>query len=220
MRRLARFIRNLLLLLVLLAIGAAGAVYFGAYDVAADREHWKATRWLMETVRERSVARQARAIRVRLPEPMDEDTLHEAVIAFEDMCAGCHAPPGQDPGALARGLNPPAPDLTDAARELTAAELFWVTRHGIRMSGMPAWGETHADAELWPIIGLIRQFPVMTGGDYEELLDAALATGIVHEHNHEDDNEHGHDDSEQHDHEHGESAQADPENDDHDEHEH
>jgi hypothetical protein len=194
---------KLLIALFLLAIAAGVAViYTGVGTVGADDDHSPLTHRLLETVRERSVARAARSVEVRLPR-LDEAALLSAVAGFDDMCAGCHAPPGHSPTALARGLNPPATDLTIAAGERTAAELFWVTRHGIRMTGMPAWGVTHSDDELWPLVALILRFPELGEGEYAGLLATAQAAGVGHGHDHGDepapDQHHDHD----HDHDHG-----------------
>jgi len=183
-------VKVLIAALLLAMAGGVVVIYTGAYPVGADEEHWPLTHQLLETARERSVMRAARKVDVRLPR-LDEDALLSAVAGFEDMCAGCHAPPGLSPTALARGLNPPAPYLAIAARERTAAELYWVTRHGIRMTGMPAWGVTHSDDELWPLIALILRFPELGEGEYEGLLATARAAGVGHDH------DHGHDDHDQ-----------------------
>lgn len=187
--------------LLLLAFAAAAVyVYSGVQPVAADDENSPLAQWLLQTVRERSVARHARGIEPGMPVQMDEPTLHTALIGFEDMCAGCHAPPGRERSALARGLNPPATDLVHAARQRAPEELFWVTRHGIRMTGMPAWGKTHSDAELWPLVALITRFPDMGPGEYAQLLDDARAAGVTHEHG--DDSDHDSDGTEQREHHH------------------
>jgi hypothetical protein len=184
---------KVLIAAILLAMaGGVALIYTGVCPVGADEEHWPLTHRLLGTARERSVMRAARTVEVRLPR-LDEDALLSAVAGFEDMCAGCHAPPGRFPTALARGLNPPAPDLAIAARERTAAELYWVTRHGIRMTGMPAWGLTHSEDELWPLVALILRFPELGEGEYERLLAAAQMAGIGHDHGHDDhDHDHGH----------------------------
>lgn len=185
--------------LLLAMVGGVAVIYTGAYPVGADEEHWPLTHRLLETARESSVMRAARTVDVRLPR-LDEDALLSAVAGFEDMCAGCHAPPGRSPTALARGLNPPAPDLAIAARERTEAELYWVIRHGIRMTGMPAWSVTHSDDELWPLVALILRFPELGEGQYERLLATAQAASVGHDHDHGDkpaadedrDHDHGH----------------------------
>lgn len=175
--------------LLLAMAGGIAVIYTGAYPVGADEKHWSWTHRLLETARERSVMRAARSVEVRLPQ-LDDDAMLSAVAGFEDMCAACHAPPGRSPTALARGLNPPAPDLRVAAQKRSESELYWVTRNGIRMTGMPAWGATHSDDELWPLVALILRFPNLGEGEYERLLASARAAGVGHDHDHD----HGHDD--------------------------
>lgn len=183
-------IKVLLAAVLLVIAGGIAVIHTGAYPVGADEAHWRLTHRLLETARERSVMRAARTVDARL-EQLDENALLAAVAGFEDMCAGCHAPPGRAPTALARGLNPPAPDLAISARERTAAELYWVTRHGVRMTGMPAWGVTHSDDELWPLVALIQRLPELGKLEYERLLAAARAAGVGHDHDHGHD-DHGH----------------------------
>ena len=177
----------------------------GRMNVSAEGTHWPITDRLLETVRVNSVARRASDFSPDLPDLVDTDLLYEAVVGFEDMCAACHTPPGGSPTALARGLNPPAIDLTEAARKRSPAELFWVTKHGIRMTGMPAWGPTHSEEELTPVVALITRFPDFADHDYENLLAAAREAGVEHHHHHHDD-EHEHDhpdhDHDHHNHEH------------------
>jgi len=212
---------SLIVLLVLLGLFIAGCLAFwalvlsGRHDVSADGDHWALTERVLIAARENAVARQARAIDARLPSLDVETARFEAVIGFEDMCAACHAPPERGPSALARGLNPPAPDLARAALERSPEELFWVTRHGIRMTGMPAWGVTHSDAELWSIVALVLEFPDLGGEGYERLLAAAKAAGMEHEHDHDHDhgNGHGNDYGREQNHEHNPDHERDHEHD-------
>ena len=79
---------------------------------------------------------------------------------------------------MGQGLNPPAPDLAEAAMEMTPAELFWVTKNGIKMTGMPAWGKTREDDELWPVIAFLTRLPELDSEAYQALLTAADGTGF------------------------------------------
>lgn len=196
MSRWIRAFKWLTGLLLLAAVALGTWVVAGGPDVAADRDHDRLTHWLLETVRERSVSRRAAELRMPSLEPLTDAKLLTAVASYEDMCAGCHAPPGGEASALARGLNPPAPDLARVAQRRSTEELFWVTRHGIRMTGMPAWGPTHSDAELLPLVALMQQFPGFEDHEYGELLAQARAVGIEHSHDHGDQ----HDQHGQHDH--------------------
>lgn len=190
---------TLLILFVILCIAFWALVLAGRVDVGADGNHWPVTDQLLTTVRENSVSRRARGIEAKLPEFTEEVALFEAVIGFEDMCAKCHTPPGGSPTALARGLNPQATDLTWAGANRSPAELFWVTRNGIRMTGMPAWGPTHSDDELWALVALMTRFPDFSDDDYGNMLVAAREAGVEHTHDHD------HNDNDRHDHEHDDS---------------
>lgn len=226
---------TLLILFVIACLAYWTIALSGRMDVSADGTHWPITDRVLKTVRVNSVARHAGDISPDLPDLADTDLLHEAVVGFEDMCAACHTPPGGSPTAMAQGLNPPATDLAEAARERSPAELFWVTKHGIRMTGMPAWGPTHADEELTPVVALITRFPDFAEDDYDNLLTAAREAGVEHHHHHHDDehghehdqdhgHEHHHDDDEEHehhhDHDHDHAHDEEEDNDEHDHHDH
>lgn len=184
MRTLVTIIASIVILLLVAA--AAGALYVrsAAFDIAATAEHGPVTERLFRTVRRHAVARGARDIEERLPESLDGDALAGAALAYDDMCAACHAPPGRDPTVLARGLNPTPPDLAELVERRTPEQLFWVAKNGIRMTGMPAWGVTHSDADLWQVIAFVRMFPEMSGAEYERLLATARDAGGEHQHRH------------------------------------
>jgi hypothetical protein len=198
-------IKNLLALIGLIALVLAAIgivwVYTGRVDVAADGADYALVDRLLITTRERAVGRSAQTVAVDLPE-LTDDLLLETVAGFEDMCAACHTPPGASPSALSQGLNPPAPDLTESAARLSPEAIFWTTKHGIRMTGMPAWGLTHGDDELWSQVALIARFPEFGEGEYAGLLETARAAGVEHVHDHHDhdheedalDDDHLHDD--------------------------
>jgi mono/diheme cytochrome c family protein len=93
---------------------------------------------------------------------------------FADHCAVCHGAPGVPKGDIAHGLYPQPPDLALTSERYTEAELFWIVKHGIKMTGMPAWGD-HTDGELWATVALIEKLPGMTEQDYAKLIVASQA---------------------------------------------
>ncbi len=139
--------------LVIGLLAAIGFAYTGLYDVAASSPHGGFLNWLLSTTSHASVERRARDIEV--PKLEESALILAGANDFKGMCAGCHGAPGKDPEAMGQGLNPPAPDLAEAAAEMTAAELFWLTKNGIIMSGMPAWGASHDDDALWPVVAFL-----------------------------------------------------------------
>lgn len=81
----------------------------------------------------------------------------------------CHAAPGRSVPPMAKGLNPEAPTLVEEAEEMSAAELFWVTRNGIRFTGMPAWTASLNDAQIWDVVAFMKTLPEMKSADYDAL---------------------------------------------------
>lgn len=165
----------LLVLLVIAGIGAAGFAFSGLYNIGADSQHGKVVGWLLATTSRASIERSA--ARVKVPDLNDERMKLAGANDFKAMCAGCHGAPGQKPEAIGQGLNPPPPDLAESAAHMTVAELFWVTKHGIRMTGMPAWGETHDDDALWPVVAFMTGLPELGAKEYQALLAKAAGTG-------------------------------------------
>jgi hypothetical protein len=96
----------LLLAALLLVVGAAALIYSGVYDVSASTPHGGFSHWLLETAMRSSVERQADGIEV--PRLDDPSLVLAGVNDFEEMCVPCHGAPGKEPGAVGKGLNPPA----------------------------------------------------------------------------------------------------------------
>jgi len=159
-----RVVGTVLVVLVLLVGAGLAIVLTGSYDVRATASHTWFVGWALETTRERAVAEAAAGVDV--PDLDDPEMVEAGFRAYRDMCAGCHTPPGGDDSPVARGMNPAPPEMAHAAEELSDAELFWVTKHGLRMTGMPAWGVTHDDQSLWEIVAFVRRLPGMSPSDY------------------------------------------------------
>ncbi len=170
---------KLLKILAVAAIIALAAVlgfaYSGLYDVSATTPHSGAVSWLLATTSHASVERRSKGIDV--PDLDDSALALAGVNDFDSMCVSCHGAPGKEPGAIGKGLNPAAPDLAESAMEMQPAELFWVTKNGIKMTGMPAWGKTHSDDDLWPLVALITQLPKLDADAYQALLASGAGSG-------------------------------------------
>ena len=146
-------------------------VYFGAYDVAADVPHTRLVYWWMSMGRERSVAVRARDIRV----PLDLGNASRIAAGaglYNEMCSGCHLAPGMERTEISQGLYPPAPELSHGT-DLTPAEEFWTIKHGIKMTGMAAWGRTHNDTLIWDMVAFLRKLPDLSPEQYRELVKSA-----------------------------------------------
>jgi mono/diheme cytochrome c family protein len=93
----------------------------------------------------------------------EPERLRAGLKRYGRLCVSCHGAPGVDPSPIGDGLNPPAPDLTLArVQERSDGELFWLIQNGIRMTGMPAFGPTHREEQIWEIVAFLRHLPEIT----------------------------------------------------------
>ncbi|MBX3703104.1 MAG: cytochrome c [Steroidobacteraceae bacterium] len=154
----------------LVVIAGAAFVVLGGYNVAADEPHWKLTSSLMQTVRERSIA--ARSADIVVPPLDDEAQIRTGAGNYDAMCAGCHLRPGENDSELRAGLYPRPPDLA-RHRVHDPAAAFWVIKHGIKMSGMPAWGGHMEDEYIWGLVAFMKRLPDMSEASYRDLVEAS-----------------------------------------------
>ncbi|MGI9024314.1 MAG: c-type cytochrome [Burkholderiaceae bacterium] len=152
--------------LVALAIAAAIYIWSGYYNVAADDPHTRMTSSLLETVRDRSI--EARSADISVPKLDAPEMIAKGAALYSEMCVGCHLAPGVEQSELREGLNPQPPDLAKHGVD-DPREAFWIMKHGIKMTAMPAWGVSHDDATLWNIVAFLRVMPTMSAAQYERL---------------------------------------------------
>lgn len=167
-----RSIRILIALIVLLAAAAAGFVYSGIFDVAAAvaEPAWRAQ--LFEIVKDRSIDRRVGALPA--PPPLgDPQLIRTGLIHFSEMCVVCHGAPGVPKSEIGMGLNPDPPDLAHEGAEQAPARLFWVLKNGIKMTGMPAFGMTHTDEQIWSMVAFLKQLPKLTPQQYSAMAQEA-----------------------------------------------
>lgn len=166
------------LFILLILVGGVGFIYSGVYPMGADVPHNKFTYWILETLRERSIANASKDIVV--PANLnDSERLLQGGVDYNDMCVSCHLKPGKTTSDFSIGLYPKPPNLSvskddhDHSHESdeteSAARQFWIIKHGIKASGMPAWGPTHDDDRIWSMVAFIQRLPDLDSGQYQIL---------------------------------------------------
>jgi len=156
-----------LISIALLLLAASVFALAGGYNVAATDAHNAFTHWFLTTTTRRSVA--IRAASVNAPAQFTSQQVTDGFSEFDEMCVTCHGAPGRERGEVGKGLNPRPPNLAKAAKEWTAAELFWIVKHGIKMTGMPAFGPTHSDERLWTLVAFLKELPQLSAEKYAEM---------------------------------------------------
>lgn len=102
-----------------------------------------------------------------MPNLADKDLVALGAEHYSAMCSGCHLAPGINDTEIRAGLYPLPPNLATSKRP--PAEQFWIIKHGIKMSGMPAWGKTHDDEAIWGLVAFLRQLPDLNVTEYATL---------------------------------------------------
>ena len=213
--------RKVLLALVILGlvivVGATVFVYAGIYNVGADDPHTRPMFALMQTVRSRSI--HARSKDISVPKLDDEQLILKGAGQYAAMCTGCHLKPGMTESEIRSGLYPQPPNLSQ--RRVDPQDAFWVIKHGLKMSAMPAWGLTHDDDTIWSMVAFLQKLPDLTPAQYQDIvakappdedMDMGQEGGHHHHHHGSEAADEDHSDtasqSDEHDHEHAAAAEA------------
>jgi mono/diheme cytochrome c family protein len=159
----------LALSLIILVGLAAGVFFFGGFfNVAADHPDPGVVNWALADVRQASIARHAND---QPSEPLNDPLIQRsgARAYLQRGCVNCHGGPGLAPAAFSEGLNP-APNLKKVVRSLSSQQLFWVIKHGIKMTGMPSFGAEKPpvpDHEIWSIAAFLKTLPNVSGQEFK-----------------------------------------------------
>jgi mono/diheme cytochrome c family protein len=187
-----RFLAGVVVGVLLVVGGVAAYLSTGSFDASARQEPGLLEKLTAGYAVEKSVAK--RAPDSKNPLSINAEVLNSGMSHYRANCVICHGAPGVKPGELAAGLNPPAPDLADShlQEEWTDGDLFWIVSNGIRMTGMPAFGPTHNDQEVWKIVAFVRRLPQLSGEERQYLQQHSAAE----EHHHHGGEERSHESGE------------------------
>ena len=156
-----------------LIVALASAAYFfgGFYNVAASEHDPDILVSALRNVRNDSISRHATDTPPANLKLDDPETVKAGARAFAARgCPFCHGAPGVDYAKLTEGMNPGPPDLKteDEVKALKAAEVFWIVKNGIRMTGMPAAsGGGVPDPEIWQIAAFVKKLPEISDDDFK-----------------------------------------------------
>jgi len=146
----------------------AAFVWSGVYNIAASSPHTQWVYSMLEYTMRQSV--RLRASRIESPPLSTPALLERGALCYQDHCQICHGGPGVAQEDIALGMQPLPGPLIDAPSRWKARELYWITRNGITMSGMPAWRFRLADADLWALAGFIGQLPQLSPNEYRAVM--------------------------------------------------
>jgi mono/diheme cytochrome c family protein len=151
---------------IIVAAAVAGFFLGGYYNVAGTAPDLGIVHWALIQVRTASIDRHAVD---QPPAGLDDAAkIQEGARSFAAIgCVNCHGAPGVKWARFSEGLHPDPPDLKELANDRTVAQLFWVIKNGINMTGMPSFVLAGAkDEELWSIAAFVKQLPGISEAEY------------------------------------------------------
>ena len=162
-----RFLAFIGVLAILGAI-AGGFFFFGGYySVAGTEPDLAPVKWALVHVRAASIERHATdRPSIKLDDP---DVVKAGARAFAELgCANCHGAPGVKWAKFSEGLHPDPPDLAEVGKDVEPAQIFWVIKNGINMTGMPSFGPLGADdKKIWQVTAFVRKLSIVSADDYK-----------------------------------------------------
>jgi cytochrome c553 len=143
----------------------------GIVPLKASSGHWAITQWVLRFGMKRSIATHSLAIKV--PDNLsDRSLVLKGAGYYEIGCRSCHGSPGLTPPRIAARMLPLPPALGPRIRESNPKKLFYVVKHGMKFTGMPAWPSTQRDDEVWAMVAFLLQYPALDAAAYRRLIGA------------------------------------------------
>ena len=156
--------RSLVRLFLIPAAGALAAgivLEAGLVDFSASKPAGRLEERIATFALDRSIKRHAP--KAANPFAGSPEAAAAGLFLFKTHCVSCHGAPGVDPTEAGASLNPPAPGLTlPRVQARPDGELKWIVSNGIRMTGMPAFGASRSEEEIWQLVAALRRLPRLT----------------------------------------------------------
>lgn len=163
---------------VLAAVGAViialVVIVSGVIPIQASSGHWRATAWLLDLIKRRSVTTYSLTI---VPPRLDQPSwIVKGAAHFETGCRPCHGSPLSPRPPLVMRMTPHPPELPDRIRRWQTRHLFQIVKHGIKFTAMPAWAAPQRADEIWAIVAFLQKLPSLNQASYRDLAFGATST--------------------------------------------
>ena len=166
-KRMSR-LRTLVAFLILLAGGGFLVAASGIVPITASSGHWAITYWFLNFGMRRSVA--THSLGIKVPELADPSLVLRGAGYYETGCRFCHGSPRLHHRPIPQHMTPHPPYLPPSLPTWESEELFYIVKHGIKFTGMPAWPAQQRDDEVWAMVAFLRVLPKLNAAEYEKLV--------------------------------------------------
>jgi cytochrome c553 len=161
------------IMLAIMPLLALLVAWLGVFNIAASAGHPALLHWFLDLGKTRSIEWHSRAI-TPPPDLLDINRVRLGAAHFEGGCAECHGAPGRAINPVYEHMLPMPPDLAMRVPIWETRELHWIVRHGLQLTGMPAWsGDEHED-ELWSMVAFLLALPELDADAYQALAGGNL----------------------------------------------
>ena len=167
-----RWLLQIATLGLLAGVGGFLLAASGIMPITASAGHWPITAWFLNFSMERSVS--THTIGIKAPPLDDADLVLKGAGHYEIACFPCHGSPVMQQPRIARAMTPHPPYLPPAMREWEPEELFYIVKHGVKFTGMPAWPTQKRDDEVWAMVAFLQKLPELDPQEYRQLVSGGV----------------------------------------------
>lgn len=152
---------------IVVALGAWLLAWSGLVPVAASSGHTRLTYLFLDFAKRNAVELQSGGVTVP---PLDDPALLvKGAGHYATGCAPCHGAPGHRRATVSQQMTPEPPLYAERFSRWDAGEMFWIVKHGIKYTGMPAWPALKRDDEVWAMVSFLQKLPEMSAEEYNRL---------------------------------------------------
>lgn len=156
---------------LILLIAAAGGGFLvaasGVVPISASSGHWAITAWLLHFSMQRSV--DTHTLTIKTPPLNNERLVDKGAGHFGLNCSPCHGSPQLQQPRIAAAMTPHPPYLPPQISTWEPRELFYIIKHGVKFTGMPAWPTQNRDDEVWAVVAFLQRLPDLDTAGYQGL---------------------------------------------------
>jgi cytochrome c553 len=154
--------------IAVVAVGGFLVAAAGLVPIKASSGHWPITEWVLKFTMRRSLS--THSLGIKPPKLDTPDLVLQGAGHYEAGCRPCHGSPGAPMPRVPQQMTPHPPNLTSVVPKLQPDELFYVVKHGVKFTGMPAWPTQQRDDEVWAMVAFLLDFPKLDVPSYQELV--------------------------------------------------
>jgi cytochrome c553 len=175
---LKRWLLQVVTLGLLVGTGGFLVAALGLIPIKASSGHWPITAWLLHFTMIRSVS--THTLGVEVPELDQPGMVLKGASHYATGCFPCHGDPSTHHPHIAMQMTPHPPYLPPIVDQWEPEELFYIVKHGVKFTGMPAWPAQERDDEVWAIVAFLKKFPDLDEREYQRMVNGDSKTEGKH----------------------------------------